>query len=72
MASGEDVVYGRTEEGQFFYDVCMSNKKISYLERKWKRKGLRELRYLGRAILRGDKKAAKFWRKRRHEHAGER
>jgi hypothetical protein len=43
----------------------MSNKKISYLERKWKTNNLRTLRFLGRAILRKDKKAERFWRKRR-------
>jgi hypothetical protein len=66
MASGGagKWMIGRTDNGQFFYDVVMSDKKIAYLERKWKIKGLRLHRLLGRAILRRDREAEKFWRKR--------
>jgi hypothetical protein len=54
----EEIVFAKTEQGQFFYDVAMSDKKIGYLERKWKQRHLRELRYQLRAVLRRDRKTA--------------
>lgn len=59
-----EFIFVKTAEGQFFYDVAMSSKKISYLERKWKRRHLRELRYQLRALLRRDRKTAGYWKRR--------
>lgn len=60
-----EVVFIKTPLGQFFYDVAMSSKKISYLERKWKKRHLRELRFQLRAVLRHDSRAAEYWKRRR-------
>lgn len=45
--------FKRTESGQFFYDLVMSDKSLKYLARKWRRsiRELRGLRAVGRSAM---------------------
>jgi hypothetical protein len=47
----------KTETGQFFYDLVMSNKSLKHLARKWKRPidELRSLRAVGRKAMKQSK-----------------